>query len=273
VIPAYNEESYIKDCIKSLQIQSFTPLEIIVVDDGSTDRTVAVCKALGVKVLRQSHKGPGAARNFGARVAKGNILVFADADMVFDRLYVEKLVEPIIKGEAIATCHWGEKVLNWDNPWARCQTWYFSLPDRHRQPPIPPDSEEVYRAVRKDFFIAVGGFFEKEGRGEDISIARRTNVKAMIVKEAICYHRNVGNAGELLKESLWRGRTVPEVQSQRLRRSLTALIYENPINSIIKGTVIGIRKREPYMLLYAVVYSIGFTVGVLQALISKRYTK
>lgn len=273
VIPAYNEEVCIEDCILSVRSQSFTPLEIIVIDDGSTDRTAIICKALGIKVLHQDHKGPSAARNLGISVATGNIIVFVDADMVLTDSYVEVLICPIIEGEAVATSGWDEEVLNWGNPWARCQTWYSNLPHRRRQPIVPPEGEAVYRAVRKDFFMAAGGLAEKRGRGGDVFIAMKTGVMAKVVRGATCYHRNAENACEILRESLWRGRTVLEGQRLKLRRALVALAYENLFLSIVKGIILAIKKREPYMPLYAIAYSVGFTLGVIQALVCKRYTK
>ena len=83
IIPTYNEESVILDCLRSLASQSLKDFEIIVVDDGSTDTTVE--KLEDVMVLHQNHLGAGAARNLGAKQAKGDILVFVDADMTFDR--------------------------------------------------------------------------------------------------------------------------------------------------------------------------------------------
>ena len=78
IIPVYNEERSIENCIRSLRNQS-VPLEIIVVDDGSKDNSVKICEGLGIKVLKQNHQGPGAARNLGARNAKGEILILVDA--------------------------------------------------------------------------------------------------------------------------------------------------------------------------------------------------
>ncbi len=272
IIPVYNEERSIEDCICSLRKQS-VPLEIVVVDDGSKDNSVKICEGLKVKVLRQDHKGPGAARNLGARNTEGNILLLADADMEFEPDFVAKLIVPIVKGDAIATCHWNERVVNWGNPWARCQTWFFGLPDKRRHPLQVPEYEEVYRAVRKDFFIDSGGYEEKMGRGEDRFVARQTGVMAKIVADAICYHNNAGSAGEVFRDTLWRGRTVPEGQKQKLRRGLAALFYQNPIKIFIRGIILCIKKQELYMPLYAVVYSVGFALGVIQALVYKKYAK
>ncbi len=272
IIPAYNEERSIEDCIRSLEMQNI-PLEIIVVDDGSKDNSSKICESLKTKVLWQDHKGPGAARNLGARNAKGNILILVDADMVFEPDFVSKLIAPITKGDAVATCHWNERVANWDNPWARCQAWFLGLPDKRRHPLHVPEYEEVYRAVKKDFFLNSGGFAEGEGKGDDSSIARRTGVRAKIVLDAVCYHRNVESAGELLSDSLWQGRNVAVARHHRIRSSLITLVCKNPVHAVLKGIILGIKKREAFMPLYAMVFSVGMYVGLFQALLNKKYTK
>jgi glycosyltransferase involved in cell wall biosynthesis len=273
VIPAYNEEKFIEDCILSLKGQNM-PVEIIVVDDGSDDRTFAICEARGVEVFRQAHRGMAAARNLGARKAKGSILVLIDADMVFAPNYVEKLVAPIIKGKVIATCHWNETVANWDNPWARCQTWFHNFPDRRRQALTVPEHSGQYRAVRKDFFLHSGGLAEEEGYRADTSIARRTGVFAEIVENAICYHRNIENPRELFKEARWHGRQVAFIKERRLRRCVaTILIHRNPLVKIVNGIYLSIIKKESRMIFYSIFYIIGFDLGIIDALFSKSYQK
>lgn len=273
VIPAYNEEKTIEKCIRSLKNQTIK-LEIIIVDDGSRDQTIAISKAIGVKTFQQNHKGPGTARNLGARNAKGNILVFVDADMVFDSDYVSELIKPITSGEAIATCHWNEMVANWHNPWARCQTWYFGHPDKRRTPyaVFPPGN--VYRAVRKDFFLDSGCFAKNEGRGDDGSVARRTGVKAKRVTSAICYHRNVEGLGDLFKEAIWRGRHLTVSKENRLRRCISImLIHKNPVLEIFRGYLLAMDKKEPRLVPYSIVYNAGMMIGILRALCSGYYLK
>lgn len=81
VIPAYNAERFIADALASVQAQSCQPLEIIVVDDGSTDRTAQLVRGFaGVCYLRQDNAGPSRARNAGIRAARGEYIAFLDAD-------------------------------------------------------------------------------------------------------------------------------------------------------------------------------------------------
>lgn len=273
IIPVYNEENCIKDCITSLLNQDFKPIEILTVDDGSTDSTIDICEELRIKAFRQDHKGPGAARNLGARNAKGDILIFIDADMVFAPDYVSMLIEPIIKRKAIATCHWNERVANWDNSWARCQTWFLKLPDKRRQPLDVAENESVYRAVRKDFFLDSGGFNENEGRADDSSIARNTGVMAKIVPDAICYHKNVGSAKELFNDANWHGRNMAAINKTAFKASIIMIIYNNPLLQILRGPLLALKKREPRMIFYSIIYTFGYLIGFFRSIFSKYYLK
>ena len=82
VVPAYNAENTIGKCLDSLARQSISrsEYEIIVVDDGSTDATPEIVARYEVRLIRQPNRGPAAARNAGAQVARGELLLFTDAD-------------------------------------------------------------------------------------------------------------------------------------------------------------------------------------------------
>jgi len=82
IIPVYNGERYLAEAIESALAQTWEPVEIIIVDDGSTDGSADVASrfASSVKYDLQPHAGPGAARNRGARLARGDYLAFLDAD-------------------------------------------------------------------------------------------------------------------------------------------------------------------------------------------------
>ena len=82
IIPAYNRQTYIKDAIESVLAQSHRPIEIIVVDDGSTDHTAEIAKAFqgDVRCFLRKTGGPAAARNDGLKLARGELISFLDSD-------------------------------------------------------------------------------------------------------------------------------------------------------------------------------------------------
>ncbi|HWP47773.1 MAG TPA: glycosyltransferase family A protein [Candidatus Limnocylindrales bacterium] len=83
IIPVYNGERYLSEAIKSVLAQTYRPIEIIVVDDGSTDESARVAQQFPVRYCFQLHQGPGAARNHGVEQARGEFLAFLDADDVW----------------------------------------------------------------------------------------------------------------------------------------------------------------------------------------------
>lgn len=110
VIPCFNTHEYLGQAIDSIRRQSFQPIEIIVVDDGSTNvETVEFLDGLGdgVKLIRQPNKGLPAARNVGFAAAGGRFLLPLDADDWLEPTAVEKLVNQLLqKSEAsFAFCH------------------------------------------------------------------------------------------------------------------------------------------------------------------------
>jgi glycosyltransferase involved in cell wall biosynthesis len=80
IVPAHNAAPYIAEAIDSIQAQPHENLDIVVIDDGSTDETAEIADVDGVRVLRQPQRGPGAARNAGLALARGEFIAFLDAD-------------------------------------------------------------------------------------------------------------------------------------------------------------------------------------------------
>jgi glycosyltransferase involved in cell wall biosynthesis len=95
VVPVYNAEIYLKQCIDSLLAQTFKDIEIIVIDDGSTDGSLSILEKYSniddrIKVISQENGGAGKARNTGMDVAKGEFLSFLDADDFFEPSMLEE---------------------------------------------------------------------------------------------------------------------------------------------------------------------------------------
>jgi glycosyltransferase involved in cell wall biosynthesis len=82
VIPVFNGKRFVAEAIESALTQTHAPLEVIVVDDGSTDETPAVLEGFGerIRTYRQANRGPAAARNLGLEESRGEFIAFLDAD-------------------------------------------------------------------------------------------------------------------------------------------------------------------------------------------------
>jgi glycosyltransferase involved in cell wall biosynthesis len=97
VIPAYNSEEFIGEAIQSVLAQTLPVSEIIVIDDGSSDRTAEVARDLGAAVIRQPHRGISAARNAGVRAATQEWIAFHDADDVWRSSKIEYQWQAIVR--------------------------------------------------------------------------------------------------------------------------------------------------------------------------------
>lgn len=96
IIPVYNSAQYLTKCIESMLNQTLKEIEIICVDDGSTDESLAIIKNYKkldsrIKILTQENKYAGVARNNGMRIAKGEYLFFLDSDDFSSDTLLEKV--------------------------------------------------------------------------------------------------------------------------------------------------------------------------------------
>ena len=110
IVPVFNVKSYVSECVGSLCRQTYTNLEILLVDDGSTDGSGEVCDEYAgrderIRVIHQANRGLSGARNMGLDDARGEYIAFVDSDDLVSTNYVETLYELLMKYEAdIAAC-------------------------------------------------------------------------------------------------------------------------------------------------------------------------
>lgn len=259
IIPTYNEEGTIGACLESLSKQTYKDLEIIVIDDGSTDNTLS--KIGGVGLLREEHKGPGAARNLGVKESSGEILVFVDADMTFDSSFIEKLIKPILSGKTKGTFSKDEYVSNWENVWARCWSINEGWEPKRRHPKRYPNKQKVFRAISKSEFERVGGFDVTRGYNDDWSLSEKLGYKADVVANCVFYHRNPDNLVEIFEHAKW-------VAKRRYKLGIFGIVYNLLIysfpNSIWVGFWKSLFKKEPLFIVFKIVYDFGKFVGILE---------
>jgi glycosyltransferase involved in cell wall biosynthesis len=189
VIPTYNNRAVLQRAIEALLLQRFPRdwYEIVVVDDGSTDGTAEMVERLRgpvpIQYLAQANRGRGAARNMGARAARGRILVFLDSDFWADpNLLAEhhKHYPPDGRGIGIQ----GASRTHRDalrTPFMRAREVYVEVP------PGPPGRLSLFRvstrnlSLLKSDFTAAGGFDEAFGGygWEDIELAWRLRTRGV----------------------------------------------------------------------------------------------
>lgn len=138
IIPMYNAEPYICQCVQSVMSQTWENLEILVIDDGSKDQGLKICEELGstdgrIRILTQRNRGVSAARNRGIEEADGEYIFFLDSDDVIHPCLIEALVRGAERFQAeMAFCG------------------YVRLDDREMEERLCRDSENKDAAQRKE---------------------------------------------------------------------------------------------------------------------------
>jgi len=149
IITTKNEEKHIKNCLKSVKLQTYPNIEIIVVDNNSIDRTKEIAKKYTNLVF---NKGPerSAQRNFGMmEVAKGKYVMYVDADMILSPTLIEDCVYEMENDRNLAALYIPEIVLG---------TGFWSKVRRFERRFYDGTVIDCVRFIRKDIFIKVGGF-------------------------------------------------------------------------------------------------------------------
>lgn len=273
IIPIFNEEKVIGACLKSLQQQSYKEMEVIVVDDGSRDHTSEIVRAFGVTLLQQEHLGPGRARNLGAKHAKGEILVFVDADMVFDQDFIKKLTRPIKEKKAIGTFSKEEYILNKDNMWSKCWNINRGLPIDRMHPKNYPDTQPVFRAILKKEFDKVGGF-GAIGYIDDHTLAEKLELEAVACK-AVFYHRNPENLAEIYQQARWIGKSEfkkRKIKNENVMRLVTIIRYSLPL-SLFSGLIKVIKFNLPAFFIFKIVYDLAVEISLVRSFFGEQQYK
>lgn len=159
IIPAWNAEDSIGDCLTSITKQTISPTEIILVDDGSHDNTAMIAQEFNVQLLNtHGRKGPAAARNMGAKAATGDIIIFLDSDVIVQKNLIEKVTSHFTDESVWAvqtlytpTCPAKNSVSLYQNYY-----YYYSL---NRMPEGNTATFATWcAAIRRDKFAEIEGF-------------------------------------------------------------------------------------------------------------------
>ncbi|MEP5837369.1 MAG: glycosyltransferase family A protein [Marinobacter sp.] len=195
VIPLYNKEKYICKSLESVLSQTYSPHEVIIVNDGSKDNSIDVLTDFldsrffenCVKIVDQNNKGVSSARNLGARYATGDYVAFLDADDIWDRSFIEKMVRLICthRGFAIYSCGHVVNKLSSGTYSYKCygkevQEFSREAFSRVMSRCSLVNSSKVI--IDKSLFFEIGGFPEGIKYGEDLYVWLR-----LMQKYRLCY--------------------------------------------------------------------------------------
>lgn len=257
IIPIYNVERYLRQCIDSILAQTFTEFELLLIDDGSPDGCPAICdeyagKDARVRVFHKQNGGVTSARNKGLDNANGNWIIYIDGDDWIEPTYVEELYNAAINNEAdIAICGFrfvyedGSSVIEhptiWDdNKQSSLNRYIASIwttacgsiqklslykDNSIRSPKNISYCEDFHLMVRLCYFADKVVSIDSplyNYRQQSSSIMHSLNEKTWkdeltVYKEIIDFFRNQGKLGEYIKAMSWR--TLKAAQDMTLNPS------------------------------------------------------
>lgn len=188
VIPVYNAQNYLSGCLDSLVKQTLTDIEIICIDDGSTDHSLEILKRYAEKdnritVIEQKNSGAGAARNVGISCSKGQYIGFVDSDDTVDKEMFSKLYSQAVKDNS-------DMVINGQVKLSTHKIHYFTdagtlylmeeKPFTIRDFPVILNSCFLWNRIFRRNFILGNHFFIPENRkfAEDLLFCTQTSVCA-----------------------------------------------------------------------------------------------
>jgi biofilm PGA synthesis N-glycosyltransferase PgaC len=201
LIPAFNEEKTIAQTILSIKAQTYPVEEIIVVDDGSTDKTGEIAKSLGARVVR-TPKNTGTkakAQNFGLQFVQTEVVITVDADTVLKEDAIEKILPALSDGETFSACGFvlpQKRRTFWERARYIQYLYFIGLPKNTQDFwGVPLVSSGCFSAYNTKMLKEVGGF--PEGTiVEDMVLTWQAHLekkKTKLVPQAVCYPKDPEN--------------------------------------------------------------------------------
>lgn len=230
VIPAYNSGGFLLRTLETVAAQTCLPAEVIVVDDGSADDTIAVAENFGrenpqlpVRVLQRQHVGPGAARNAGIQAARTSWIAFLDADDLWEPVKTAVCVEAAAAHpSANLVCH-DEWCLKLDGTKVRIggSRYFDETQSFSRQLFVRNLLSPSAVICRRDLLTGCGGFDETLSSAQDYELWLRMSpiAKPLFVPEALGLY--VDRVGNITNTKFWR-RLMNTIRVRHRHRNLVS---------------------------------------------------
>jgi len=261
IIPVYNAGNDFGDCLSAILDGCRSDVEIMVVDDASTDQTSAIAVRMGARVLRLAkNSGPSAARNFGARHARGESFLFVDADVVIAPGLIDRVIATFEARPEIAA------VFGSYDAFPRAQTLvsqYRNLLHHYVHQEGNPDASTFWAgcgAIRRSVFEAVGGFDESrfpQPSIEDIELGyrlRRAGYRILLDKALQGTHLKHWTLWSVIRTDIQR-RAVPWARLMLESRNVT-----NDLNVKTPQRISGLLVMLTCLFLLLAVFRLEFLV-------------
>jgi O-antigen biosynthesis protein len=225
IVPVLNGERTIKDCVVSLLRTHYPPerREILVVDNGSTDRTAEIVQAYPVTLLREENRGVAAARNRGIEASRGEVLAFTDADCVVTSGWLRELVGGFEDATTAGVA--GDNIPAYlpVTPAERYAARVGSHTSRTRlNSPLSPFVDTANVAFRHEVFQRIGFFDTRFPAMEDIDFSWRffqeADMKLRYNPRAIVFHRPRSTAWGFFSQHFGYGRGLAILQRKYPKR-------------------------------------------------------
>ncbi|MFC1709284.1 glycosyltransferase [Candidatus Omnitrophota bacterium] len=201
IVPTYNSERTIKKCIDSLLDIDYSNYEIIIVDDGSSDKTRKILSEHKgvIGVIESQHSGPSRCRNIAVKDAKGDFIAFTDSDCIVDRNWIKELIKGFTQERVVGVG--GIQISpNDETSFGKRVQEFFELTGflggyiksgRNEELVEVSHNPSCNAVYRKSAFLEIGGFDEKLWPSEDVDLDYRLKKKGYIFMfnpKAVVYH-------------------------------------------------------------------------------------
>lgn len=251
IIPVYDVEKYLYQCMNSLVHQSLYDIEIICIDDGSTDNSLAILQEYAqrdsrIVVLQQKNQGAGIARNAGMKIAQGEYLAIVDSDDFFEPDMLEKAYKKCEQDKADFCVFRSDQ---YDQKHGKYIDMHWTIKQRYLPENIPFSAEDIYSHIfqlfngwswdklyRRDFVEKNGLQFQELRTTNDAFFVFMTNVQAKritIVDEVLAHHRvNTKTSLSVTREKSWDccWQAINAIREELLVRNQYKLVEQSFVN-------------------------------------------